>query len=276
MAFEQIPPYADSDTDPANLMDNVGKLSRGFIESSLTNYTNTTLPAIANGSIIEVNGTLFEAVGDIAITVGGVSDGTVYILVTPSGVSPDQVLTAEFTATVPTWFEEKQGWYNAGGTARYLNFKMNKASAVYSDKRQFFTTENEDVSVSGSGELIAELKARADGGLSTDGGTNYIKTKIIEIGDWDMTGPTTDNTPHGLGADFIKIRSVTYMIRNDAGTVLYSLFDTGVIAGTREARLVSIDVTNIVVQISNPSFFDSTDFDATSYNRGWVYIEYIA
>ena len=65
------------------------------------------------------------------------------------------------------------------------------------------------------------------------------------------------------------------MIRNDAGTALYSLFDTGALDGTRDARLIDIDSSDILVQLSNTSFYKSTDFDATSYNRGWVYIEYI-
>lgn len=238
MAFDQIPPYADSDIDPADLMDHVDFQRRGLANVSLTNFTNSSLPSIVNGSVIEVNGTLFQAVGNIAPT-GSPSDGTVYILLTPSGVSPSETLSATLTATAPTWFGSKQGWYNAGGTARYVEFKMTKSGASYTDKRQFPLKDNEDITFSAGGEIqalevqslgMSKFNAYMSANLAfpASGTTLVFNTERFDgIGDYDnSTGIFTCVQPgfYFFGA-FIAVTDTTIftsgvrIMRNSAAIV---------------------------------------------------------
>lgn len=83
---------------------------KGRERVSLTNMNNTSIPAIAAGSVIEVNGAIFVADADESIS-GSPSDGDIYIKLIPAG-DPVSV-TAEFTSTAPVWDSEKQGWYSS-------------------------------------------------------------------------------------------------------------------------------------------------------------------
>jgi len=109
---------------------------------SLTNYDNTSLPAVAAGSIIEVDGALYKATSEEVIS-GSPSDGTVYIKMVPTLTDCSPV----FTNTAPTWSDSKNGWYGTttSATHRYLEFKMTKAAAVWSNKRVFNYFDNMDL-----------------------------------------------------------------------------------------------------------------------------------
>jgi hypothetical protein len=99
--------------------------------------TDTTVPAIAAGSKIEVNGALFTSATETAIT-GSPSDGAVYIYIDPSGPS------AVFTNTAPMWSDSKQGWYGTSGTAncRYVETLIFKISSAYYKSIGFIINQN--------------------------------------------------------------------------------------------------------------------------------------
>lgn len=89
----------------------------------------------------------------------------------------------------------------------------------------------------------------------------------IDIGDWDMDTVLSVAVAHGI-ADFTKIRILCTIIRNDADNVHYQL-DQGNAMGGEAA---SIDATNIYLYMTVPSAFNTTDFNATGYNRGFITI----
>jgi len=97
-----------------------------------------------------------------------------------------------------------------------------------------------------------------------------INTTIVNIGDWDMDADTVKAVAHGL-ADYKKIRSVTVIIRDDADSVYYELSATAPVA----INYAGVDPTLITLARDNGSLFDSTDFDATSFNRGYITITHI-
>lgn len=104
-----------------------------------------------------------------------------------------------------------------------------------------------------------------------------LLTKVIEIGDWDMdTNLLPASTiPHGL--TLAQIRFVSASIRADVGAGLPGVFPIWS-AATGSANdpggIVNAGTTNIGLSRRTGGFFDATDFDATSYNRGWIKIEY--
>jgi len=103
---------------------------------TLTNWDgSTTIPAIAQGSIIEVGGSFYQADVNTALTLeGGISDGTVHIKLdtTDAGATMTPTLTSD---SIPAWDATKSGWYT--GVVKYLPFEMTKASASYSLKGEY-------------------------------------------------------------------------------------------------------------------------------------------
>lgn len=103
-----------------------------------------------------------------------------------------------------------------------------------------------------------------------------IKTKIIELGDWDMDFDTNFNVEHGFAAGFElekKLRSINIMIRSDDESSHFPLnkVPTGGVAG---GSVSNINNTKIFLTREPGGIFDNTSYDATSFNRGWATITY--
>lgn len=113
----------------------------------------------------------------------------------------------------------------------------------------------------------------ATGGVDSGGTGAYVKRKIVNLGDWNMDSTAILAVPHGL--TLANIRNVRVLIINDAATSVYDLcspFSGGQVGG----YIDYIDATNVNIGRSNaPGYFDSANFDSTSYNRGYIVIEYV-
>jgi len=110
------------------------------------------------------------------------------------------------------------------------------------------------------------------GGIKTD--NVALKTKVIDIGDWNMDASATKSVTHGLTQT--KIRAVSAMIRSDSDTSYLPLnctSSTDVIAGGVDTGGIS----GIILRRTAGGRFDNTSYDtASSYNRGWITITYEA
>lgn len=115
---------------------------------------STTKPQIAEGSIIEVGGSFYQADADTALTdEGGLIDGTVHIKLVPSAGSPDP-LTVVPTLTndaMPVWDAVKGGWYDSDD--KFLPYEFTKASAVYTEKSEF-TDQNKLIKKYADGRVL--------------------------------------------------------------------------------------------------------------------------
>lgn len=98
-----------------------------------------------------------------------------------------------------------------------------------------------------------------------------LKVKVVEIGGWDMDADASKNVAHGLTLS--KIRAVSVVVRNDAGDTYYA-FSTASPTNPHDIVIQYIDATNVVLQRANSTAFDSTGYDQTPYNRGWITIWY--
>lgn len=142
MAGAKVNNYSQVDSNILELQLTTDKTFKGYHQLTLTNYDNTTVPAIAAGSATEVNGALYKFDSEEAIsttdpvTSATVADGTVYVCIVPGTTT----CTAAFTATAPTWSDSKQGWYGTGGQAnyRYAEFICHKSSTSYYGKTRMF------------------------------------------------------------------------------------------------------------------------------------------
>ena len=99
-----------------------------------------------------------------------------------------------------------------------------------------------------------------------------IKEKILEIGDWDMSSDSFVQIVHGV--TFSNIRSVTAIIRNDADDKYYKSGHANSVSGESEFWVDEIYATIDLVRRISGEFYDAA-FSSTSYNRGWVLIEYL-
>lgn len=96
-------------------------------------------------------------------------------------------------------------------------------------------------------------------------------TKTISIGDWNMDNTVTLTVTHGI-TDFNKIRRVTVMIRNDANT---SMLDLTYGNGSFPDGSITVNSADLLLRRNTGGLFDSTDYDSTGYNRGFVTIEFL-
>lgn len=109
------------------------------------------------------------------------------------------------------------------------------------------------------------------GGIKTDNAT--LKTKVIQIGTWDMSTTLLVDVTHGL-SDISKVRDIRVMVTDDVETTWYPLDRQ---AGTiTEGGVRDIDSTTVTISRTAGGFYDSSNFDNSVINRGYITITYEA
>lgn len=118
---------------------------------------------------------------------------------------------------------------------------------------------------------------RIDNGVAShvmisEGGT-ALKLKIIEIGDWNMN--TTRNITKAHGLTLADIRTIKVFIRQDVNGNVYDFAAAGNSQTATANKYVYADSTNVYVYRSTDGFFDSSNFDNASFNRGWIFVWHV-
>ena len=132
-----------------------------------------------------------------------------------------------------------------------------------------------DQTVNGVKTFGSTIVGSIDSIKETGSGAGTVRKKIIEIGDWNMDSTQQKYVAHGLTRT--KIRSINIIIRGDSDGDYYPLNYTDITSGLTQGKwfLPVGSETFIEMQRLASGLFDSTSFDATSYNRGWVVIDYV-
>lgn len=137
----------------------------GMNEVTLTSWDDsTTRPEIAQGSAIDIDGSVARFTADEAISGSPTSSTYNYVKLVVSG----SVVTAEFTETVPSWDATKAGWYNGSGE-RYTGHVMYVVGTSYTNKYSLPDRYSTDSIESGGGYLVHKVmnRTRGTGGIDT-------------------------------------------------------------------------------------------------------------
>ena len=125
---------------------------------------------------------------------------------------------------------------------------------------------------SASAAATSETNAASSAAEAADSAASItLKSLVLEIGDWNMDTASFIWVAHGL--DSSKIRTLTVLIRQDGGVLAFAL-PTYNPAGT-SVEIVSYNSTQVEISRATNGTFDNTNYDTTSFNRGWVTIQYI-
>ena len=162
--------FSNSDSNILKVQSTLDKTFFGKVDSiTLTEFDSSTVPAIAAGSVVENNGSLYQFASEEAIsttdpgTSSTVADGTVYVLLVPG----TGTITSAFTATAPTWSDSKQGWYGTGDEANYRYIGgATKATASYSDKfiikNTPLITDTKGINLTGNADISGDVSIGGD------------------------------------------------------------------------------------------------------------------
>jgi hypothetical protein len=241
----------------------------GFQAISLSAMDTSSAPSIMAGSKVEIASAFFTFTSDddpqastwASITTGG----TAYITLTPSGTAGSQIITAKWSGNAPVWSNSKQGWYaSAASSIRYVAGCLKYASVSYHQKF-----------------ILGNFQRNGPSIMYKDsGGTYYLypkQTTVLEIGDWNMDTTTSKAVAHSFGSSCTIVGAKAF-IRPDSGLGpedVYKLDYVASGASTINGGIMLIDNAYIYLTRTTGGIFDSNAFDATSYNRGWVVLEFI-
>jgi hypothetical protein len=133
-----------------------------------------------------------------------------------------------------------------------------------------------------SGSAVIDFSSNSNGlQYMTDYSANYtprslvdkayvdkLKPIEIEIGDWDMETEPIKIIPHGL-SNWKNVRKISCIVRNDDDT--FRLFLNNNTHNNLDNSGIAIDGTNIYITSGNN---DYTTYQSTSYNRGYITVEF--
>lgn len=111
------------------------------------------------------------------------------------------------------------------------------------------------------------------GGIDAGNNGVALKIKVIDIGDWNMDSTGFLDVPHGLTQG--NIRHVSVVIRTDSGTQFDPLDIFSSVLPNGHGGYWGVNGANIRLTRTAAGWFDSTNWDSTSYNRGWIVIDYV-
>lgn len=154
-----------------------------------------------------------------------------------------------------------------------LTAQLNGIESDISDNASDIATNASDIA-----DNASDIATNASDIADISGG---LKKAIVEIGDWNMRlsgGDITKTIDLPAGITYANVRRVTALIRNDNNTLASNLtgqpYDAG-ISDVFGGYAGVLSNNKIHLERANGGFFDNTSYDSTSYNRGWVIVEYV-
>ncbi len=137
---------------------------------ALTNFdTGSSVPAVAQGSIVEIGGSLYQADSDTALTFDtGLTDGLCYIKLVPGVSTATPTLTSD---TFPDYDAEKGGYYD--GDDRFIPVVMTRGSSgsTYTYKGEYLDRNRTTIRYT-DGAMYIGSGAEINGSLTVNSGAS--------------------------------------------------------------------------------------------------------
>ena len=185
---------------------------------------------------------------------------------TASGVTIDSVLLKDNSVTATSIFTGTISEKTASAGITFNNIV--KVGTISEKTASAGVTFNNVVKV----DTISEKTASAGVSVQASSGEQLL-TKIIPIGDWDMTTTNSLSVAHTI-PDYSKIRTVYVLVRRDSDAATPQVtrldYDDNIVSG----YYTNIGVTNMLLVAISGGIFDNINYNQTSYNRGWITITY--
>lgn len=126
-------------------------------------------------------------------------------------------------------------------------------------------------------DRFAELNIAETLSASSVVGTVRVKTKIVEIGDWNMVASGAITVSLGLTASEVKkIRFAKVNIIDDSSTFFDPLDKFTTANQNIEGGIGGFVGTGLILVRKTGGVFDDAIYDSTSFNRGFITVEYEA
>lgn len=226
--------------------------------------------AAGNQGIYQAINNMLRGFGDNFIVQGVVASGTTPNIAITEGwiMLAGELLKVDAQTGIDTTSEDsftKVTTNDTTGAKTYLN-----GATVQTYQKNRGVVDSLAGTLDYNGNTLSDLRSIAD----VSGTDTPLKTKIIEIGDWNMDADATKFVAHGITND-VDIRSISVKIRHDTVTnVLYplSIMDS---SDTTQGGVDSVAAGNIILRRKASGFFDAATFNATSFNRGWITIQHV-
>jgi hypothetical protein len=125
--------------------------------------------------------------------------------------------------------------------------------------------------------IVTPLKLKNTPEVMGVDGSAKVRTKVLNINNWNMDLNEFTTITHGV-TNYQNILNVSVVIRTDLSApptthlLNAAASDTVVVSG----GVGEIDATTIRLYRLTGGIFDNANYDATSYNRGFVTITYLA
>ena len=220
----------------------------------------STVPQITEGSVFEIGGALFQAAAAQSIsttdphTSSTVADGTVYIFINGTDGEP------YFTATAPTWDDDKQGWY---GTSTYANYRyvpilMTKSGSSYSSKKRFNYLPGFDgvyMDADGNITVDGDISIGTDLAVGGDilGNIDDLFEEITTVSGTTDSGDTETAISYPSGFTFANTMIMGGYVANSGGTGKYFIGYYGNVWS--DSFKVYASSSNIYLYVPDPSFY---------------------
>lgn len=136
------------------------------------------------------------------------------------------------------------------------------------------TRDKINADVAGDGLEVDGYGALTVTGIVESYDYKVIKEIVVQIGPWDMNSTSSILLSPGLPA-LSNIRDVRVMIMHDLEGLLVSLERYSNTSGLTDGGWY-ITTSGIYLLRTDSGYFDSTDFDSTSINRGYIIVRYEA
>ena len=135
----------------------------------------------------------------------------------------------------------------------------------------------DNVTIVGDNQTVTESNTSIINGNTLNTTTALASERIfqeIEIGDWDMDVNNAINVTHGLTAtEWQTVRGVSVSIRDNGNTSHYDYvsYTDNVNIGNQ----IQVSPTTVFLRRAIGGAFDNTNFNSTSYNRGFITFTYL-